>query len=305
MTDCLAIAARHLRKMYGPRAAVAGLTMEVRRGEVFGFLGPNGAGKSTSLKMFLGLARPTSGAAEVLGRPAGDIEARRRIGFLPEQFRFHDWLTADEFLGFHGSLYGMDAAAVRKRAGELLERLGLEAHRQKRLREFSKGMLQRIGLAQALLAAPDLIFLDEPTSGLDPGGRRLARDLILEQRRRGATVFVSSHLLSEIEVTCDRVAFLKHGAVLKTVDLEAVPRGPVALRATVRNARAEDLAALDGLATGVRLEGDQLTLAAVDEASVPEIARRLAARCELHSLAPARASLEEMFLEIIGPEAGL
>jgi ABC-2 type transport system ATP-binding protein len=305
MTGEFAIAARNLRKLYGPRAAVAGLTLEVRPGEVFGFLGPNGAGKSTSLKMFLGLVRPTSGDAEVLGLPAGSMEARGRIGFLPEQFRFHDWLTADEFLAFHGSLYGLPPAVAAKRAGDLLERLGLAAHRTKRLREFSKGMLQRIGLAQALLSTPDLILLDEPTSGLDPGGRRLARDLILEQRRRGATVFVSSHLLSEIEVTCDRVAFLKHGTVLKTVDLEAAPHGPVALRATIRNLRTDDFAALDGLANDIRLEGGELTLQARDEACVPEIARRLAACCDLHSFTPARASLEEMFLEIIGPEAGL
>src|SRR5262249_36983578 len=150
----------------------------------------------------------------------------------------------------------------------------------------------------------DLILLDEPTSGLDPGGRRLARDLILEQRREGATVLVSSHLLSEIEVTCDRVVFVKHGAVVKTVELESAAREPVTLRATVRNVSA-GFDSLDGLATVVRLEGDQLTLRARDESSIPEIARRLSQRCDLHSLAPERMSLEEMFMEIIGPEAGL
>ena len=147
MNSELAIETRDLRKSFDGRVAVAGLTLEVRRGEVFGFLGPNGAGKSTSLKMLLGLARPTSGIAMVLGRPTGDMETRRRIGFLPEQFRFHDWLTADEFLAFHGSLYGLSPSEVRQRAGALLERLGLTSHRGKRLREFSKGMLQRIGLA--------------------------------------------------------------------------------------------------------------------------------------------------------------
>ena len=305
MTPEAAVAARNLRKTYGGRIAVGGLTLEVRRGEVFGFLGPNGAGKSTSLKMFLGLVRPTSGTAEILGRPAGDIEVRRRIGFLPEQFRFHDWLTADEFLAFHGMLYSLPPEVVRKRADGLLERLGLETHRGKRLREYSKGMLQRIGLAQALLCTPDLIFLDEPTSGLDPGGRRLAHDLILEQRRRGATVFVSSHLLSEIEVTCDRVAFLKHGTVLKYVDLEAALHSSVGLRATVGNVDRERLASLNGLATFVSLEGDQLTLQARDQTCVPEIARRLSEQCDLYSLAPNRPSLEEMFLDIVGPEAGL
>jgi ABC-2 type transport system ATP-binding protein len=181
---------------------------------------------------------------------------------------------------FHGALYELSPAVVRERAGALLERLGLEAHRGRRLREFSKEMLHRIGLAQALLCAPDLIFLDEPASGLDPGGRRLARDLILEQRRRGSTVFVSSHLLSEIPVTCDRVAFLNHGAIVKVVDLAGALHDSLTLRATARNIRPEVHSELEGLATAVRLEGDHLTLRARNEACVPEIARLLAGHCD-------------------------
>ena len=169
----LVIETHALRKEYGSFAAVRGLTLEVRRGEVFGFLGPNGAGKTTSIKMLLGLAAPTSGSARLLGKPLSDHSARARTGFLPEHFRFHDWLTAGEFLRLHGQLYGMQAAGMEKRITELLELVNLTPFRNQQLRTFSKGMLQRIGLAQALLNDPALVFLDEPTSGLDPVGRRL------------------------------------------------------------------------------------------------------------------------------------
>ena len=188
------------------------LSLTVRRGEIFGFLGPNGAGKSTSIKMLLGLVTPTGGEAFVLGAPANDVEIRRQIGFLPEDFRFYDWLTATELLEFHGRLCGMPAIKLRERVPAVLELVGLTAHRDWRLRGFSKGMLQRIGLAQALVHEPQVIFLDEPTSGLDPMGRRMVRDILRAQRERGATVFLNSHILSEIEITCDRVVFLKDGS---------------------------------------------------------------------------------------------
>jgi len=220
-----AIQTQGLRKVFGTKVAVEDLTLQVHRGEVFGFLGPNGAGKSTSVKMLLGLVAPTSGFARVLGRPVGDVGIRERLGFLPEHFRFHDWLTAEEFLRLHGQLYGMAPARLSERAGALLELVGLAAHREKRLRDFSKGMLQRIGLAQALLNDPELIFLDEPTSGLDPVGRRLVRDIIREQRSRGATVFLNSHLLSEVEITCDRVAFIRRGEVLAVREVAGIAPG--------------------------------------------------------------------------------
>src|SRR5262249_42785271 len=209
----LAIRTRGLRKVFDGKVAVRNLTLDVPRGEVFGFLGPNGAGKSTSVKMLLGLVFPTSGQAEILGSPAGDVKARGKVGFLPEHFRFYDWLTGAELLKLHGRLYGMSHTTLRERIPALLDLVGLTPHRDKRLGDYSKGMLQRIGLAQALLNEPELIFLDEPTSGLDPVGRRLVRDIIKAQRDRGATVLLNSHLLGEVEITCDRVAFLKHGEV--------------------------------------------------------------------------------------------
>src|SRR6202035_5706803 len=208
------------------------LSLTVRRGEVFGFLGPNGAGKSTSIRMLLGLVKPSSGQAFVLGAPSDDVEIRRKIGFLPEDFRFYTWLTAFELLKFHGRLYGMTAARLRERVPALLELVGLTPHREKRLRDFSKAMLQRIGLAQALIHEPELVFLDEPTSGLDPMGRRLVRDIIGAERERGATVFLNSHILSEIEITCDQVAFIRDGEIVTTRDLRAAEEEKV--RVTVR-----------------------------------------------------------------------
>ncbi|HWT79031.1 MAG TPA: ABC transporter ATP-binding protein, partial [Candidatus Methylomirabilis sp.] len=176
MSSDPAIQTDRLRKVFGDRAAVKGLTLLVQQGEVFGFLGPNGAGKTTSMKMLLGLITPTAGSASLLGAPLGNRAIRARIGFLPEHFRFQEWLTAREFLELHGQLYGMEGNRLARRSDELLERVGLADFRNKQLHTFSKGMLQRIGLAQALLNNPALVFLDEPTSGLDPVGRRLVRD---------------------------------------------------------------------------------------------------------------------------------
>src|ERR1700747_758608 len=212
----LAIRTRKLRKVFSGKVAVRNLTLDVPMGEVFGFLGPNGAGKSTSVKMLLGLVFPTSGEAQILGCPVGDVKTRGKVGFLPEHFRFYDWLTPAELLKLHGRLYRMSHSEPRERFPVWRDRVGLTPHRDKRLRDFSKGMLQRIGLAQALLNEPDLIFLDEPTSGLDPVGRRLVRDLIKAQRDRGATVLLNSHLLGEIEITCDHVVFIKDGEVVES-----------------------------------------------------------------------------------------
>ena len=218
MSD-LVIDTRGLRKEFGPKVAVADLTLNVRAGEVFGFLGPNGAGKTTSIKMLLSLTTPTAGEATLLGRPLGDRPARAKIGYLPEHFRFHEWLRADEFLNLHGELYGMDRAARGEAVPRLLKLVGLEDRAATKLGAFSKGMLQRIGLAQALLNDPALVFLDEPTSGLDPIGRRVVRDIITDLRQRGMAVFLNSHFLSEVEKTCDRVAFIRGGRVLQTSSL--------------------------------------------------------------------------------------
>jgi ABC-2 type transport system ATP-binding protein len=301
----LAIETRDLSKVFGQKVAVRNLTLEVHRGEVFGFLGPNGAGKSTSIKMLLGLARPTSGSARLLGRPAGDVRARRSIGFLPEHFRFHDWLTAEELLDLHGRLCGMDRAQLRRQTAELLDRVGLGPHRHKPLRSFSKGMLQRVGLAQALINGPELIFLDEPTSGLDPNGRRLVRDLIRAERDRGTTVFLNSHLLGEVELTCDRVAFLKHGEVAATKNLRSPEEEVIPVEARVDNLTDAAVAGLGRWAAGLRREGDRLSFEA-KAAALPEIVRYLVEQgAGVYQIAPRRLSLEDAFLEIVGSDEGL
>ena len=194
-----------------PYRALDRLSIEVAQGDVFGFLGPNGAGKTTTLKLLMQLVFPTSGAAEILGRPAGDVGVRRRIGYLPENPYFYDHLTAEELLEYYGQLFGLAAADRRKRIPATLDRLGVGAERRLPLRKFSKGMLQRVGLAQAVLNDPEVLFLDEPMSGLDPLGRRDVRALILELRDQGRTVFFSSHILSDAEALCSQVAIVAKG----------------------------------------------------------------------------------------------
>jgi ABC-2 type transport system ATP-binding protein len=302
----LAISTRGLRKVFGQKVAVRNLSLDVPRGEVFGFLGPNGAGKSTSVKMLLGLVKPTCGKASILGRPAGEVATRRKIGFLPEHFRFYDWLTGAELLRLHGRLYGVSHSALRQKVPALLDLVGLAEHQGKRLRDFSKGMLQRIGLAQTLLNDPELIFLDEPTSGLDPVGRRLVRDIIKAQRERGATVLLNSHLLSEVEITCDRVAFIKHGEVLETRELQSLLEEQTTVSVRAKRLSAEILDGLEQFASSIRQEGDQLSLSVASTSALPEILRYLVSRgADVYQFTPQRLSLEERFLEIVGSDGGL
>jgi ABC-2 type transport system ATP-binding protein len=282
------------------------LSLTVPRGSIFGFLGPNGAGKSTSIKMLLGLVKPTRGEASVLGAPAGHVEVRRKIGFLPEHFRFYEWLTPAELLELHGLLCRVPAPVLRQRVPALLELVGLAPHRGKRVRNFSKGMMQRIGLAQALIHEPEIIFLDEPTSGLDPMGRRLVRDVIRAQRERGATVFLNSHLLSEVEVTCDRVAFLKDGEVVASRDLHDSSGEEVHVVASIRKLSPETRAGLGRWCASSDLEGGQLTLRARSAAVLPDILRHLVASgADVSSFTSERTSLEDMFMRIMGDDRGL
>lgn len=328
MSD-LVIETTGLRKTYGPKVAVADLTLQVPRGEVFGFLGPNGAGKSTSVKMLLGLVAPSGGSANVLGQPPGHTPTMARIGFLPEHFRFHEWLHAAEMLDLHGRLYGMPPDARRRRIPEVLELIGLAEHAHRPLSAFSKGMLQRIGLAQALLSDPELVFLDEPTSALDPFGRMLVRGIIRDLKARGTTVFLNSHLLGEVEATCERVSFIKEGRVLRTLALHDLEGGRLHVELRVDAVTPALLAALDGLADERRLlDGTPEEAAAVlaggaqgattavagavattlelvlaDEELLPVIAERtLASGARLYSLTPRRVSLEQLFLEVVGTE---
>lgn len=301
----LAVSTRRLRKVFSDKVAVRGLTLDVRRGEVFGFLGPNGAGKSTSVKMLLNLVKPTNGEAQLLGRPIGHRETRARIGFLPEHFRFYDWLTAVELLRLHGRLYGIPANKLRPRIETMLETVGLAPHRNRQLRHFSKGMLQRIGLAQALLNEPDLLFLDEPTSGLDPVGRRLVRDIIKAQRDRGATVFLNSHLLSEVEVTCDRVAFIRAGEVIETREMSSFEEGNKTVLVRAKDISPETLNGLHLWASHVSQDADCLMIKLTSKELAPQVLRYLVDRgAEVFEFTPQRLSLEDRFLEILGVDQG-
>ncbi len=306
MPVAYAIETDQLRKVFGEYAAVKSLTLQVRQGEVFGFLGPNGAGKTTSMKMLLGLTAPTSGAAWLLGKAVGHREAMSRVGFLPEHFRFQEWLTGDEFLTLNGQLLKMRKDDLKSRINELLERVGLSDFRDKQLRTFSKGMLQRVGLAQALLNRPALVFLDEPTSGLDPVGRRLVRDIIHEIRAQGTSIFLNSHLLSEIEVTCDRVAFIRHGEVVRVLDLASLSTEQTSLTIRVSNFPAEALAGLSQWGKDIQMDGERLSMIIPNDAVLPEITRYLVAqRSEVYAITPNRMSLEDIFIETVGRDGGL
>jgi ABC-2 type transport system ATP-binding protein len=296
------IQTRGLRKQFGRTVAVDDLTLEIRRGEVFGFLGPNGAGKTTSVKMLLGLVAPTGGTGRVLGTRLGERSARARVGFLPEHFRFQDCLTAREFLRIHGRLHGLRRHRLERRIDDLLQRVDLREAADRRLSQFSKGMLQRAGLAQALIAEPELVFLDEPTSGLDPLGRVLVRDLIRELRDRETTVFLNSHLLGEIEATCDRVVFLKQGRVVRELPLQ--DRNPdLEVELRIDRWDAQVLEGLRSFGGDVRVIGGGIRLRASSEEAIPQIARWLVGRgIGIYALGGRRKSLEQWFLEVMGED---
>ncbi len=302
-----AIETFELRKVYDEvKVAVEGLTLQVGRAEVFGFLGPNGAGKTTSIKMLLGLVRPTAGYATVLGCPISSPRARREVGFLPEHFRFHEWLRAAEFLDLHGQLYGMSRADRRERSRTLLELVGLGDVAHRPLRTFSKGMLQRIGLAMALLPRPALVFLDEPTSGLDPFGRLLVRDVIRKARDEGTTIFLNSHLLSEIEATCDRVAFIRQGRVIRAGRLDELSGGPVRARVRLDHIPAGLISDLRQWGERIEQQGErEVHLSLSGEERLAELNAWLIGKgLRVYELAQQRMTLEEIFVQIMGDAAG-
>jgi ABC-2 type transport system ATP-binding protein len=295
-----ALEARALRKEFGSKVAVRELTLAVPEGEVFGFLGPNGAGKTTSMKMLLGLVRPTSGSGRVLGCHLGAHQGRSRVGYLPEHFAFHEWLEGRELLRYHGRLLGLPPRRLDALVEERLREVDLIEAGPRRVREYSKGMRQRLGLAQALLGEPALVFFDEPTSGLDPLGRRLVRDLMGGLRARGATVFLNSHLLSEVELTCDRVAFVKDGRVVRDMRLGAEERD-LEVEMRLDRPASQVAAGLSRFGHDIRTDGARLRLRVSGEGRVPEISRWLAGEgIGLYHLAARRPSLEEIFLEVMG-----
>jgi ABC-2 type transport system ATP-binding protein len=277
-----------------------GLDLTVQPGEVFGFLGPNGAGKTTTVKILLGLVAPTSGSANVFGLPAGNAEARRRVGYLPENFRFHDWLTGFQLLDFHARLAGVEAAQRRERIPKVLDMVGLNGRGGDRIRSYSKGMTQRIGLAQAIIHEPDLVLLDEPTSALDPVGRREVRDLIRSLRARGMTVFLNSHLLSEVEMVCDRVAIVDRGRVVRSGRLEELLGGLPELHVTVDRIDQPllELMAAHGRVQKVREATVILGVEHVEVAAQLSDALVRAGYC-LYAMVPSHQSLEDLFVSLV------
>jgi ABC-2 type transport system ATP-binding protein len=305
-----AIAVRGLRKVYGRKVALHDLTLTVQPGEVFGFLGPNGAGKTTTIKILTGLVSATSGAAQIFGRAMTDRQARASVGYLPEHFRFHDWLTGAGLLDFHGRLAGLSAAERRARIPEVLGLVGLAGRGDERVRGYSKGMQQRLGLAQAILHRPDLVLLDEPSSALDPVGRREVRDLIRQLRAEGATVFLNSHLLGEVEMICDRVAIVDRGRVVREGSLAEVIGGTPQVRIAVDRADRELLAALARYGEVLSVEptaAGQVTvvLGIAEPEQVPAVARTIVGQgVALYGLVPARRSLEEVFVSLVEGSEG-
>jgi ABC-2 type transport system ATP-binding protein len=272
-----ALAVRDLRKRYGATEALKGVDLEVGQGELVGLLGPNGAGKSTLVKIAAGLVRPTGGSAEVAGAPAGSSQANRALGYLAELFRFPDWLSADELLALHQRLAAGDGGARER--GELLELVGLADVTDRRVGAMSKGMQQRLGIAQAMIGEPRLLLLDEPTSALDPAGRRTVRELLETLRSRGVAVLLNSHLLSEVELVCDRVAIIAHG--------ELVAAGTPAELSKAGGVEVET-------GRGVR------TFAQATREDVPRLVRELVdAGEDVYGVRVVRSSLEDTYLEVV------
>jgi ABC-2 type transport system ATP-binding protein len=284
-----------------PVRALDGLSLRVHKGEIFGFLGPNGAGKSTTLKILMHLLRPTSGSARILGEPVDAVAMRRAIGYLPENPYFYDYLTPVELLTYMGRLFGLRQPALSRKVDALLENVGLAQAGTQPLRKFSKGMVQRIGIAQAIINDPEIVFLDEPMSGLDPLGRMEARRIITSLKNAGVTVFFSSHILPDVEAICDRVAILNKGKLKEVGALEEILKVRIeGHEAILSGWTAETLDAIRPWCDEVRSMGDRLHLRLSNRKQIEGLlAYVFAHKLELISINPIRPSLEEYFQQVI------
>jgi ABC-2 type transport system ATP-binding protein len=282
--------------------AVDGLSLDVRRGEVFGFLGPNGAGKTTTIKMLMGLIYPSGGQALLFSRPVGDPVAKAKVGFLPESPYFYDYLTSREFLRFYGHLFGLWGTSLEKRVDELLDVVGMVYARDLQLRKFSKGMLQRVGIAQALINDPELVVLDEPMSGLDPIGRKEVRDLILRLKDSGKTVMFSSHILHDAELLCDRVAMILKGKLVASGQVsELIDQGTThSVEMVIDHLSPDGLEHLRPLAEKIVVQGSRLLVVLKHPRDVESALNIvLAAKATLISLTPHKSSLEDLFIGMV------
>ncbi|MDH4152473.1 MAG: ABC transporter ATP-binding protein [Nitrospira sp.] len=283
-----------------PVTVLADVSLSISRGEIFGFLGHNGAGKTTTMKILLGLLRATSGRVELLGSLAGNVASRSQVGYLPESPYFYDYLTAEEFLCFYGKLAGLAREVIQRRTAELLERVGLTESRHRQLRKFSKGMLQRIGLAQALIHDPELVILDEPMSGLDPIGRKEVRDIILSLRDHGKTVFFSTHIISDVEMLCDRVGILARGKVLALGRIEELVKEHAiqSVEVVCDGVVGAELPDVQSLATRIVQRGERCLVILSGQGHLEQVLAILRqAGGRLVSVIPHKNSLEDIFLE--------
>lgn len=282
--------------------AVDNLDLVVERGEIFGFLGPNGAGKTTTIKMLLGLIFPTKGQAWVLGNPIGDKKTRERVSYMPENPYFYDYMTGEDLLYFYGGLFGLKGSELRKKVDQLLELVGLTEHRKKQLNGYSRGMLQRIGIAQSLLNDPELLILDEPTSGLDPIAHKEVRELLIRLKEQGKTIFLCSHQLSDVEMVCDRVGIMNRGKLATVGRLEDLLRiGEVEI--TAEGLDPSHVEQVEKVASRVyKKDGDYLLYADGEEKAqeIIDFVRNNGGK--IISMVPLRRSLEELFVEIIKEE---
>ena len=308
--DPLAISAAGLVKVYRSRfgrtsiRALDGVSLSVAAGEIFGLLGPNGAGKTTTVKILLGLTHPTEGAASLLGLDVGDPESRRRVGYLPEGHRFPGYLTARATLSVFGRMSAMASRDLRRRIPELLERVRLAEWADVKVKKFSKGMVQRLGLAAALIHDPSVLLLDEPTDGVDPVGRREIRDLLREEADRGRAILLNSHLLSEIERTCHRVAILRRGRVVFQGPIENLTRRDERYRMIAEPVDEDLLRAFRETGTGVEQVNGHLALSVRDLAHVNALVDRLrAGGGTLRELSPDHSSLEDVFVDLVRADA--
>ena len=296
----MAVVTDRLTKYYKRTVGCRDVSIEVDSGEIFGFLGPNGAGKSTVVKMLNGLVIPTSGSAEILGMPVGSIELRRHIGYLPENFKYHDWMTGEQLLTFHASLYKMDKHSEKKRIRQLLALVKLVSAAKRKISTYSKGMQQRLGIASALLSDPAVVFFDEPTSALDPVGRKDMRDIIADLKQQGKTVFLNSHLLSEMEMVCDSIAVINKGSIIKKGRMSDILDKyiTVEIKAECLNGKILDLLKAEfGKAFYTE---DKLKVNVNSKSDIHNIARIIIDNGgKLFGLHSVNMSLEEMFLDIL------
>ncbi|KNY25243.1 ABC transporter ATP-binding protein [Pseudobacteroides cellulosolvens] len=296
----MVIETNNITKFYGKKLGCKDISISVKEGEIFGFLGPNGAGKSTFIKIMTGLLFPTSGTAMILGKPLNDISVRRRIGFLPENFKYGEWMTGEDLLSFHASLYKLDKNFVKERIREVLSLVKLTGHEKYKLGTYSKGMQQRLGLASALLPDPDLLFLDEPTSALDPIGRKEVRDIMTELKRRGKTILLNSHLLSEVEMVCDSLVIINKGSVVIQGDMQELLKGEEILHIHAEDISGEILNMLKKIDEKLVFENNRISMKVNSKDDVQKTAAIIVnGGGKLYELKTQGTNLESKFISLI------